>query len=438
MSWISNLFEAIARRLGFEINKKIDKPREEIPLPITRMMSNRVANLALLDSQISITGESKRASFLDNLFKATIQSKINVACEVSLATGDCLIKPYTDGKLVGFNIIPSNDFAIIDSVGDFIKSVLIRVENLLTEQGVLTRAELHRLIEEENGTTSVEVTTMAFLDDQRIPLSNVGQWSHIPEVIKISNVNNLLFGRIKSATVSHKAINSPYGAKITDGLEPLINECIKAFNRFNKEFEDKETMIFADKTIFGKDEYGRVQLGAKSKLVQTIRGDDTKNLIDVFSPEIRSQELQDALEVNFRAIETASGLSNGVLSTPRTANATATEILAGLRNTYAYVSSFRKNIERGVRELVYAIDIILNANNITERGEYDVTFNWSSTFITHLSEEFNQLMQAESIGAISLAEIRSWLTDEDMQTAEEKVKEILRSRGIDDDEVDRY
>lgn len=100
---------------------------------------------------------------------------------------------------------------------------------------------------------------------------------------------------------------------------------------------------------------------------------------------------------------------------------------------------FRKNIQQGVEELIYAIDVLLNANMLSPLGEYTVTFDWSSAFVTHLNEEFNQLLQGESIGAISVAEIRSWLTEQDLQTAEEQVKEILKERkDLDEEQISRY
>lgn len=298
---------------------------------------------------------------------------------------------------------------------------------------------MHRLVDNNNGSFSGVIDNLAFLNDNQVPLSSISSWGQIPERIEVQNVSRLLLGRIKSPTIDYKNPNNPNGSKITTGLDDIMKECICAYNRFNKEFNDKETLIFADKTMFDYDDNERLRLGSKSGIMQLLRGDDNTQLIDVFSPVIRAEELIKGLEVNLGFLETGCGLSSGILTAPKTNNATATEILAGTRNTYAYVSSFRKQIQQGVEELIYAIDVLLNANNLAPLGEYSVTFDWSSAFVTHLTEEFNQLMQGETIGAISIAEIRSWLTEEDLQTATEEVEKILKGRELqNDDEIGRY
>lgn len=440
MGLFSEFFNKIADKLGLTIKKKLIQQTEvETSLPLTRMIANKVSTLALLDSQINIMGETDRASFLDNLFKTHIVSRVQSASEISLATGDCLLKPYTDGKHIGVDIIPNNDFVIVDNVGEFIKGVIVRCETIPSNKGVYTRVEVHRLVDNNNGSFSGIIDNLAFLNDNQVPLSSISSWGQIPERIEVQNVSRLLLGRIKSPTIDYKNPNNPNGSKITTGLDDIMKECICAYNRFNKEFNDKETLIFADKTMFDYDDNGRLRLGSKSGIMQLLRGDDNTQLIDVFSPAIRAEELIKGLEVNLGFLETGCGLSSGILTAPKTNNATATEILAGTRNTYAYVSSFRKQIQQGVEELIYAIDVLLNANNLAPLGEYSVTFDWSSAFVTHLTEEFNQLMQGETIGAISIAEIRSWLTEEDLQTATEEVEKILKERELqNDDEIGRY
>lgn len=440
MNTFSDFFNKIADKLGLKIKRKlIQTAKVDDILPLTRIIANKVATLALLDSQINIIGETDRASFLDTLFKTHILTRINAGAEISLATGDCLMKPYTDGKNIGVDIIQNNDFVIVDSVGDFIKGVIIRAEALPTAKGIYTRVEVHRLVPNDKGSFSTVIDTLAYLDDKQVALGTVSDWANIPPRVEIQNVSRLLMGRIKSPTINYSNPNSPNGARITDGLDDIMKECVVAYNRFNKEFSDKETLIFADKTMFDYDDYGRLRLGSKSGIIQLLRGDDNKQLVDVFSPAIRADDLIKGLDVNLNLLETACGLSSGILTSPKTNNATATEILAGTRNTYAYVSSFRKNIQQGVEELIYAIDVLLNANMLAPLGEYTVTFDWSSAFVTHLTEEFNQLLQGESIGAISVAEIRSWLTEQDLQTAQEQVKEILKERKeLDEEQISRY
>ena len=134
--------------------------------------------------------------------------------------------------------------------------------------------------------------------------------------------------------------------------------------------------------------------------------------------------MNESIEVNFKMLELLAGLSNGVLTSPTTNFATATEMKASLQATFAFMTKFRKSLENGTIDLLNAVNVLLNANNITPDGEWDVQFDWSSSYIENIQEQFNRLMQAESIGAVDKSEVRSWVMDEDLQTAEGKVAEI--------------
>ena len=74
--------------------------------------------------------------------------------------------------------------------------------------------------------------------------------------------------------------------------------------------------------------------------------------------------------------------------------------------------------------LIYGINLLLNAYGITPKGEYEVKYDWTYGLIEAPKETFEQKMRGESVGAVSKAEIRSHITGEDLQTAEKNIKKI--------------
>lgn len=436
MNFLQQIFLKLANLFGLELqSKNIGKDDYSIPkiLPITGTIANKLSTLALMDSSIKIIGDSENATYLDELLKDYLMERINVACEVALGTGDCLVKPYTDGYRIGVDIIKNEDFVVCESIGNFIKSIIIKTDEIKQNMDIYQKFEtqiLKRVKDETGKDRNVLIIRQnAFKNGDEIPLSMFRPWANIQKEIIIADMDYLLLGRIKSPTVNRDNVNGINGVKITYGLDNIIAQVIESYNRFNQEFADKETMIFANKTIFRKDENGDMVLPkGKKRLFMKLKSTGDNFNIDTFSPQIRNESLEQAVDFNLKIIEIMAGLSAGILTAPNTNFATATEMKASLQSTFAYITKFRNFIEAGINQLIYSITILANINNIVKPGDYEITFDWSSSYIEQLNEQFNRLMQAHSIGAVDEAEVRAFVLDEDYQMAKERVEEIINSQ----------
>ncbi len=433
MSWIQNIFLALAKRFGLELQQKpamVDDYSKAISL--TAVISHRVATLTMQDSTFAANGTGARARYMDEFVQSFAGGLMDVAAEVALGTGDCLIKPYTDGKRIGLDIIKNDDFVVCDSIGDYIKSCIIKTGEIKTNDGeVYERYEVQTIRENENAST-LEINTIAYKNGAEVPLESVEAWANIPAVQYIPNVNFMLFGRYKCPAVNRQNINGVNGVKITYGLDSIIKDALDAYKRFNSEYKAKETFIFADKTLFTRDKDGVVRLpDGKDKLFLKVRGQDDGALIQEYSPAIRSTELQTGIDVNFKMIELMAGLSNGVLTPPSTSFATATEMRAALMATFAFMTRFRRIIDAGNRQLLEAVNVIANYNNLAPIGEWEYTSDWSTGYLEQVTEQYNRLLTSHGIGAVSTAEVRAWVMDEDLQTAEQEVDKIAEQTGAD-------
>lgn len=422
MNLIQSIVVKIANLVGVDFQQKETAQFFE-EIPITKTISNKLSTLTLMDSDINIVGNGKRVLYLQEMFQSYIYERIETACEIALLTGDCLLKPYTDGKNIGIDIIESCNFYVCESIGNFVKSVIVKCDEIRKKYTNYTRYEF-QTIKEINGISYLIIKQFAFNGDKQIPLSTIDSWANIKEEQLIPNVTQLLFGKIKSPTTNLKNINSVNGVSITNGLEKAINYVVDSYNRINNELEDKETMIFASKQLIQKDEKGNTTLPrGKERLFHLLKVAENQ-LIDTFSPDIRIDALERGLELNLKMLEMLCGLSAGVLTAPHTNFATATEMKASLQSTFAFMNRFRHNIELGVQQLFYGVDVLLNANNIVSVGEFTIEFDWSSSYVEQLNEQFNRLVQGESMGVVKPEEVRAFIFDEDLETAKKVVEEI--------------
>ena len=122
--FIKNIVLYLAKKMGLELQDKPlyrDDYSDMSSISLTAVIANKVATLTMQDSTITIEGESARAKFLQDFLDYYMGDRMDVAAEVALGTGDCIIKPYTDGKRLGVDIIKNRDFVVCESIGNDIQ-----------------------------------------------------------------------------------------------------------------------------------------------------------------------------------------------------------------------------------------------------------------------------------------------------------------------------
>ena len=448
MSIFESAIINIAKKLGLTLVRKPyvnDTYSNNESISLTAIIANKITTITLSDSTISVKGGNKRAEYLDYFVKSNLGDKLTSACEVSLATGDCLLKPFTtDGVNFGINVIRNEHFYVCECIGDYIKACIIKCDEITKSNGSkLERFETQRIskvYDKNNNMIDVLfIYQQAFLNGKEVPIESIPEWSGIKPMMFIPNCSRPLFGRIKCPTVNRCDVNGVNGVPITYGVpSDVMRNAVESYYRMNREFESKESMIFADKSMFTKDKLSNKLVLPKTDannknstfmLLNSGDGSNVDNLVKAYSPDIRSNEMTDCINNNFKMVELLCGLSNGILTPPTTSYATATEMRAALSSTYSYCCRFRKNIETGVNGLIYAIDILLNYYNLVPFGDYTVDFDWSTVYVENIDSQFARLIEAEKIGAVDKAEIRAWLFD---KSVEESKNDLL---GINSDTV---
>lgn len=424
----------IAERFGLTLQEKqpaVDDYSNTVDISLTAVIAGKLATLSMQDSDITIEGDSARARFMQEFLDYYLGDRVDVAAEVALGTGDCIVKPYTDGIRLGVDIIKNGDFAVCESVGNDILSCIMKVGEIREDIGTVYErfeAQMVRAAQSETGQTVdvLIIHNFAFKNGREIPLTDVPAWAGIQKETMIPNVHKPLFGRYKSPAVNRADVNSVNGVKITNGLDGVMSQAVEAYNRFNREYASGEKLVFVDKTMMDRDERGNVRYpDGKKNMFLLVKGVGGKEgLIQEHTPEIRSADLEKGIEVNNRMVELLCGLSQGILTPPTTSYATATEMRAALNNTFSVITKFRRQLVKGTNDLLEAVDIITNRNNMAPIGPWNAQYDWSTAYIEQINERFNQLVVAHGIGAVDTAEVRAFEMDEDYETAKERVRQI--------------
>lgn len=429
---MKNIWHKIAEKLGIQL---VDKTRalalaesysDMDNINITALVSKVISVLSTQDCKISVVGTNKRADYLESILQDFINKLLSIWVEVMLGTGDCLVKPNVYGSIIDFDIVPNNNFYITENYGDVIKGCLIKCDETLINKIKYERVEYHKL--EDNNIYII--TQLVYKDGQLSSLSAVPKWSTIQEVQAIGGVDRMLFARGKCPTVDRTNINNPNGIPVTTGLSELMKHAIEHINGFHYEYRAKKAKILADKHLLKADEQtGAYDIGDMQDIF--VKLNMAKNIesspIEIYSPDIRDESLTTGITTAFSLIELFGGFNAGILTKLITNNATAEEIRDAKLKNWATITKIHKIIEQGITDLMTACNVISNANNITPSGNYELKFDFDYTYIESTTSRFHQLVQSFSVGAISKAELRSWVMNEDIELAQTEVDKIKES-----------
>ena len=427
-STVKNIFLKIAEKIGLQL---VDKVESEIDfsqtgINPTAIGAGVIANIAIDDSDVIIEGNNARADAIRELKEYYIDELQTLVAEVSLGSGDAIVRPYTDGQYIGLNVIGNENFVITESVGQRLKGVIMKLDEY-KKDGKTYRLFESQTVKQSKDKVLVYIRRFAYLDDREIMLEKTS-WNNIQEEETVIS-DQLLIGRYKCPTINRENYNSANGVPITFGCAEIIETIKKKYSQYNEEFDQKQSLIFADKTMFKKDaesESGFKKEISGKKFLKIKGGLDNgiKDMIEDYSPAIRESEFREANNFNLSMLELCCGFSRGVFTTPETAFATATEMKNSLKKTFAFVKRFRKRLESGDKMLFNAINIIMNINGTTPMGEWEIRHDWSYDYIEETKERFNQLVQGHSAGVVKDETLCAWINNLDEEEAKIYMEEL--------------
>ena len=396
-----------------EYTKRYESTEE---INFTAIFAARLTTLAVTESGADVIGENQRADFISDC-ASSLWDKIGRISSGMLGTGGMAAVPYvTQGKLY-FDLVSQDRLIISEKTGDIITNATVLAESR-TENNKTYYRWVNYAVDEYG------LTIQSYVTDNAGSAASIDAWDDIPD-ITIGGVDRVLFSYFKSP-VDPRSEKDVYGVPITYGCDSLIEDIKTVLKQVADEFKFKEVKIFADDRMFKKDpNTGEYKM--PSKVFFAGHGNDN-NMIEIFSPEIRESSYYAHLMHEFELLEKSVGTSKGILTAPETRGATATEIKAGLYDTYAMIGEIRKALEKGIRTYLYCCDVLANAYNLAPQGDWDLTFDWSYNLIENSTETFSQLMEAQSIGAVSKAEIRQYvIAGETLEEAQARIDDIKKN-----------
>lgn len=397
----------------------------------TAIFAAALANKAVSDSTMSVKdaggNDSRRSEWLnDGLQKVWAKGKTTVS--QALGKGGKILVPYVwDGKPF-VDVIDQNRMAITAMRGDEITGATLMADIASVNGKVYYRFADYSL----DGTTHTIRYRATNDTGAEVELATVPEWANIQPEIVVQGAELILFGYLKCPQDSRED-KQLMGVPITYGADEVIRDLNTCLADIRREYSLKKPFVGADDRLFGKDE--RLPANGLFKRLQStgLKGD---SFWQVFDPAIRDSAYLARFQQLCGLLESAVGVSPGILTEPRTAAATATEIKAANAATFAMVDAIRANIEEAFRQLAYALDVLAEAYGATPAGavgDWQIIWDWDMSMTESSTETFSQLSELESRGLILPERLVSWATGMSMEDAK---TEVAEAKALQPDTVD--
>lgn len=384
---------------------------------LTAIFANKLATLAMNESTADVSGNNGRVVFLDQCL-IEVWDRMKRIVSRMLGTGGCIVVPYVRLGIMQFDVLSQERMVIHEKQGNRITRATVLADSV--KQG---EKQYHRWMDYQVAGGNLYITNK--VTDQWGNAAFLEHWAEI-EDIAIAGVDRVLFAYFQSP-IDNRRFGDEYGVPITYGCDGLISEIFECLEQIRDEYKLKEVKIFADERMFQKDaKTGKYRM--PSKVFFAAHGKENGAMIEVFSPEIRHSSYYERLQYLFGLLEKSIGTSKGILTAPESRGATATEIKAGLYDTYALIGDIRNAVERGVRDYLYACNVLTNYYELAPMGAYGVRFDWSYEMIESSNETWGQLKDALELGVKSKVELRQWLNPNETSDEAQKVLEEIEER----------
>lgn len=397
----------------------------------TAIFATALANKAVSDSTMTVKdsggNDSRRSEWLnEGLQKVWAKGKTTVS--QALGKGGKVLVPYVwDGKPY-VDVIDQSRMAITAMRGDEIIGA-----TLLADIGSVNGKVYYRFADYSLEGTTHTIRYRATNDTgAEVELAAVPEWADLQPEIVVQGAKQILFGYLKCPQDSRED-KQLMGVPITYGADEVIRDLNTCLADIRREYSLKKPFVGADDRLFGKDE--RLPANGLFKRLQStgLKGD---SFWQVFDPAIRDSAYLARFQQLCGLLESAVGVSPGILTEPRTAAATATEIKAANAATFAMVDAIRENIEAAFRQLAYALDILAEAYGATPAGavgDWQIIWDWDVSMTESSTETFNQLSELESRGLILPERLVAWTTG---MKLEEAKNEVAEAKALQPDTVD--
>ena len=378
----------------------IDEADHIDTIDFAKALCSETARLATLGIGIKVDG-SARADWIQMQIEK-IYFQLRNWVEYGCAYGTIILKPNGDSV----DLYTPDMFEIVHANNGKIDGVIFHNWKQDGKKWY-TRLEYHRF---ENDLYLI--SNKCYYGDrpddtkERIDIKKT-PWSYLAEEVAIANVEEPLFGVLRTPQANNIDFDSPYGLPIFSEAVQELRDLDIAYSRNAKEIKDsKRTVLLDSDRLLPYGTTGGLDKTNLPDFIKLVDG-DTSTESDVYheiNPTLNTDIRMTGINALLGQIGYKVGFSNGYFVFNETAGIqTATQVEADQQRTIQFIKDVRDKLESCLDGLIYAINVFADLYRMAPAGTFEIAYDFGD--ITYNREED----RARWWGYVQAGRVPAWM-----------------------------
>lgn len=391
------------------------KPKpDEHKTHFVSVLTNYMATLATNEIVVN-AGNSPRADFINDQISRFLLPGIRRDMQLAGVGGEVIVKPFLSGKNIFPEIITADRFypTRINGAG-------------VVEAGFFTD------FDQKNGRTVVRVERFDLQPDglylnnkayyestaglgMEIPLTEIYRWREIQPDLLLSGLDRVHFATLKMPFANTVDNTSPLPVSVYANSVDTLSELDKLYSEFLWEVHTGKRKQIIDRTAItpykGKHPIPLSDLATDLYMVLNY-GDASEKKVpfDDYTPEMRVDAYQKAVDMQLRLLEMQCGFSAGTFTFDiRTGKVTATQIISEDKDTYNTVKAIQQcGMEQGLKDLVFLYDWYATLYNLAPTGKIEPSVTFGDSIFEDTAVEFSRRKMLADGGYLKKEKLVGW------------------------------
>lgn len=386
-------------------------------LPPTNFAASLTGYMATLaTNEITIdAGTGARADYINDQFQRFLCPGLRNAVQLAGVSGQIIAKPFVSGPNILVDMVSADRFypTRINAAGaveagfftDYTQlrgRLVVRVERFdLQREGLYIQ---NRAYYETAGALSAP-----------LPLTDVPEWADLEPDALIQGVDRPLFACLKMPFANTVDPTSKMPVSFYANSMGTLEELDRIYSEFLYEVHSGKRKRIVDEQAIRPERKKPGGIGYKdlaTDLYITLDMDKAaeKKPFDDYTPELRVDAYQKAIDVQLRLLETQTGISPGTFTFDvKTGRMTATQVVSDDRDTYNTIKTIQDTgLKGGLSDLVYVYDVYATLYNLAPRGAVEASVGFGDSIFEDTGVEYARRKQMADSGYLRPEQLVGW------------------------------
>lgn len=385
--------------------------------------TKEMATLCICELNIDVTGNQQKADFITDQLDRFVYPNLKNTMQNCFIGGSVILKPFLDKQNLKCEVVKSTSFYPIRyDIGGSLETVIF-TDTVKNGEKQYIKLEYQEL--QQDG---VLITNRAFKYDgaigKEVPLTLIPEWADLEPEIKINNVDRLLIGYFKTSGANN-IDGSRTPVSIVSGSLEIMAELDRIYNEYLYEIHSGKRRLIVDSTTLKRDGSGNIvkpdDLDSDTVFLQLDLTEGNKPFED-YTPEIRTEHYQRAIDLQLRLFEIKTGFSAGTFNFDvKSGRVTATQIISEDKTTYNTCKDLQAANKSAFVDLIYAYSVLCDLYKLTPTGKVAAVISFGDSIFEDTATEYMRRLQMANSGYLRPELLLSWY----FGTTEEQAKKML-------------